>query len=120
MFCRVTRRPLVDPEASSAQVPPSERESVKKDTMEKLRRCWRGIRDNQVFYLSTTNVSNTHTPHTYTHTHTHWQRHTMLIERTKLWTSTPLKSAFRRTGVHSLTLTVSLPPRSLSPLSICL
>ena len=42
---------------SVSQVPPDEREAVKKDTMEKLRRCWRGVSEKQVFYLSTINVS---------------------------------------------------------------
>ena len=36
-----------------------ETELVKMDTMEKLKKCWPGIEDGQVFYLSTLKVHDT-------------------------------------------------------------
>ena len=38
------------------QVPPKEADLVKMDTLEKLRKCWPGVQDDQVFYLSTLKV----------------------------------------------------------------
>ncbi|XP_023933260.1 uncharacterized protein LOC106180056 [Lingula anatina] len=36
------------------QVPPDEEEEVRKKTLEKLMRCWQGLTEKQVFYLSVT------------------------------------------------------------------
>lgn len=39
------------------QVPLAERSLVRQDTLNKLKKCWPGLNENQVYYLSTKQVS---------------------------------------------------------------